>query len=104
MPTEELENELRRAFARAAADIHDPEQAGQRLLRRNYRPGHGHRRLAAGITAATAAGGLALGLGLTGTPGPGPGPGHGHDPHCGLHPRRASQRHGDADHQPERPP
>ena len=74
MPTEELENELRRAFARAAVDIHDPEQAGQRLLRRNYRPGHGRRRLTAGITAATAAGGLALGLGLTGTFGSAPAP------------------------------
>jgi hypothetical protein len=66
MPTEELENELRRVFARAAANIEAPEQARQRLLRRKYRPGHGHRRLAAGITAATAAAAVVLGLGLSG--------------------------------------
>ncbi|HUB42765.1 MAG TPA: hypothetical protein VMA72_28260 [Streptosporangiaceae bacterium] len=66
MPTEELENELRRAFARAAADIQDPQQARQRLLQRNYRPGRGHRRLAAGTTAATVAAAVVLGLGLSG--------------------------------------
>jgi hypothetical protein len=71
MPTEELENELRRALARAAADIPDPEQARQRLLQRNYRPGRGHRQLAAGITAATAAA-VVLGLGLTGAFGSAP--------------------------------
>lgn len=52
MPTEELENELRSVFSRAAADIKDPEKAGQRLLQRNYRPGRGHRQLTAAITAA----------------------------------------------------
>ncbi len=72
MPTEELENELRSAFARAAADIQNPEQAGQRLLQRNYRPGRGHRRLAAGISATAAAGAVVLGLGLTGTFGSAP--------------------------------
>jgi hypothetical protein len=66
MPTEELENELRRAFARAAADIPEPEQARRRLLQRDYRPGRGHRQLAAGITAATATAAVVLGLGLTG--------------------------------------
>jgi hypothetical protein len=66
MPTEELENELRRVFARAAADIQEPEQARQRLLRRQYRPGRGHRRLAAGITAASAGAAVVLGLGLSG--------------------------------------
>jgi hypothetical protein len=66
MPTEELENELRRAFARAAADIPEPEQARQRLLQRNHRPGRGHRQLVAGITAATATAAVVLGLGLTG--------------------------------------
>jgi hypothetical protein len=65
MPTQELENELRRAFARAA-DIPEPEQARQRLLQHNYRPGRGHRQLAAGITTATAAAAVVLGLGLTG--------------------------------------
>jgi hypothetical protein len=70
MPTEELENALRCALARAAADIQDPAQARQRLLQRDYRPGHGHRKLAAGITAATAAAGVVLGLGLTGALGP----------------------------------
>jgi hypothetical protein len=66
MPTEELENALRSTLARAAADIQDPAQARQRLLQRDYRPGHGHRKLAAGITATTAAAGVVLGLGLTG--------------------------------------
>jgi hypothetical protein len=66
MPTEELENALRSALARAAADIQDPEQARQRLLHRDYRPAGSHRQLAAGIIATTAAGGVALGLGLTG--------------------------------------
>ena len=77
MPTEELENELRRAFARAAADIPEPEQARQRLLQRNYRPGRGHRQLAAGIAVATAAAAVVLGLGLTGAFGPAPAPARG---------------------------
>jgi hypothetical protein len=72
MPTEELENELRRAFARAAADIPEPEQARRRLLQRDYRPGRGHRQLAAGITAATATAAVVLGLGLTGAFGSAP--------------------------------
>jgi hypothetical protein len=66
MPTEELEEALRSTLARAAADIQDPAQARERLLQRDYRPGHGHRKLAAVITAATAAAGVVLGLGLTG--------------------------------------
>jgi hypothetical protein len=70
MPTEELENALRSALARAAADIPDPAQARQRLLQRDYRPGRGHRKLGAGITATTAAAGVVLGLGLTGAFGP----------------------------------
>jgi hypothetical protein len=72
MPTEELEGELRRVFAQAAADIPDAEQARQRLLRRQYRPGRGHRQLVAGITAATAAASVVLGLGLTGAFGSAP--------------------------------
>jgi hypothetical protein len=72
MPTQELENELRRAFARAAAGIQDPEQARQRLLQRDYRPGRGHRQLAAGITAATAAAAAVAGLSLSGAFGPSP--------------------------------
>jgi hypothetical protein len=66
MPTEELENALRDALARAAAGIQHPEQARQRLLGHNYRPGCGRPQLAAGITAATAAATVMLGLGLTG--------------------------------------
>jgi hypothetical protein len=77
MPTEELENALRNALARAAADIQDPEQARQRLLRHDYRPGRGRRQLAAGITAATAAAAVVLGLGLTGAFGPAPARGTG---------------------------
>jgi len=70
MPTEELENALRSVLARAAADIQDPAQERQRLLHRDYRPGHGHRKLGAGIIATTAAAGVVLGLGLTGAFGP----------------------------------
>jgi hypothetical protein len=77
MLTEELEDELRRSFARAAADIADPEQARQRLLQRNYRPGRGHRQLTAGITAAMAAAAVVLGLGLTGAFGSAPARGTG---------------------------
>jgi hypothetical protein len=72
MPTEQLENALRSVFARAAADIPDPEQARQRLLRRNYRPGRGQRKVGAGITAATAAAAVVLGLGLSGAFGSAP--------------------------------
>lgn len=77
MPTEELEHELRRAFARAATDFQDPERAGQRLLQRNYRPGHDHRRLAAGIASAATVAALALGLGLGGVFGSAPARGTG---------------------------
>ncbi len=66
MLTEELENALRSVLAQAAADIQDPGQATQRLLRRDYRPGRGHRKLGAGITAATAAAAVVLGIGLAG--------------------------------------
>jgi hypothetical protein len=74
MPTEELEHELRRAFAKAAAGYQHPELARQRLLQRNYRPGSGSRRLAAGLTAGAAAGAVVLGLGLSGTFGSAPAP------------------------------
>jgi hypothetical protein len=77
MPTEELENALRTVLARAAADIQDPEQARQRLLRHEYRPGRGHRRLAAGIAAATSAAAVVLGLGLAGAFGSAPARGTG---------------------------
>jgi hypothetical protein len=77
MPTEELENALRTALARAAADIQDPEQARQRLLQRNYRPGRGRRQLTASITAATAAAAVVLGLGLSGAFGSAPARGTG---------------------------
>ena len=66
MPTDELEHELRRAFASAAAGYQHPDQARQRLLQHNYRPDRGHRQLTAGITAAAAAGSVVLGLGLSG--------------------------------------
>jgi hypothetical protein len=77
MPTEELENALRSALARAAADIQDAEQERQRLLQRNYRPGRGHRKLAAGITGATAAAAAVLILGLSGVFGSAPAGGTG---------------------------
>jgi hypothetical protein len=66
MITDELENELRRTFARADAEITVPDQARQRLLRPDYHPGRRNRWLAAGITAAAASLVLVLGLGLSG--------------------------------------
>ena len=67
MPTDELEHELRRAIASAAAGYQHPEQAKQRLLQRDYRPGSGRRRLTAGAAVAgSVALGLGLGLGLSG--------------------------------------
>jgi hypothetical protein len=77
MPTEQLENALRTALARAAADIADPEQARERLLRRDYRPGRGHRRLGAGLTAAAGAAAVTVGLGLSGILGSAPANGTG---------------------------
>jgi hypothetical protein len=77
MPTDELEHELRRAFASAAAGYQHPEQAQQRLLQRNYRPSRGHRRLTAGIAAAAAAGSVVIGLGLSGALGSSPARGPG---------------------------
>jgi hypothetical protein len=77
MPTEELENALRSALTRAAADIPDAEQARQRLMQRNYRPRGGRRKLAAGIAATTAAAAVVLGLGLSGVVGPAPARGTG---------------------------
>jgi hypothetical protein len=75
MPTEELEHELRRAFARAAAGYQHPELARQRILQRNYRPGSGGRRIATGLTAVAAAGAVVLGLGLSGALSSAAGPG-----------------------------
>lgn len=66
MPTPDLENELRSAFTAAAADFGDPQHARRRLTQRNYHPGSGRRRLAAGITAAAASAAVVLGLGLSG--------------------------------------
>ncbi len=67
MLTEELENGLRSALARAAADMPDTEQARERLLHGNYQPGRGRSQLAAGTTAAAAGAAVVLGLSLTGT-------------------------------------
>jgi hypothetical protein len=64
MPTDELEHELRRAFAKADAGYQHPELARQRLLQHNYRSGSGPRRLAAGLISVAAAGAVVLGLGL----------------------------------------
>lgn len=71
MPAEELEQELRRVFARAVAGYH-PDLARRRLLQRNYQPGSGPRRLAAGLTVVGAAGAVVLGLGLSGALGSAP--------------------------------
>lgn len=72
MPTPDLENELRSAFTRAAADFQEPQHARHRLTQRNYHPGSGHRRLATGITAATASAAVVLGLSLSGAFGSSP--------------------------------
>jgi hypothetical protein len=72
MITSELENELRRTFALADAQITVPGPARQRLLGRDYHPRRRNRRLAAGITAAAAAAALVLILGLSGAIGSAP--------------------------------
>lgn len=66
MPTDELEDELRRTLARTAAGFESLDQARQRLLQRDYHPGRGDRRLAAGIAVGAAGLAAVLGLGLTG--------------------------------------
>lgn len=65
MITDELEHELRGAFARAGARIEVPEQARQRLLQRDYHPRTAGRRLAARITAVAGVGTVAVGAALT---------------------------------------
>lgn len=72
MPTPDLENELRSAFTRAAADFQDPQQARHRLTQRNYHPASGHRLLATTITVAAASAAVVLGLGLSGAVGSSP--------------------------------
>jgi hypothetical protein len=52
MITDELENELRSAFARAGADISVPPQVRQRLLQREYRPARFSRWLGASLATA----------------------------------------------------
>jgi hypothetical protein len=71
MITDELENELRRTFARAGAESAIPGQARERLIRHDYRPGRRNRRIAAAITAAAAAA-VVLGAGLSAAIGSGP--------------------------------
>jgi hypothetical protein len=66
MITDELEIELRKTFARAGAESAIPDQARERLLQHDYRPGRGNRRLSASITTAAAAAALVLGLSLSG--------------------------------------
>ena len=82
MSTDQLEDELRSAFTRAAAQITVPEQARHRLLQRDYHPrsrSRRHHRLAE-LSLAGVAASAVLALGLAGvfgsasrTPAPGPG-------------------------------
>jgi hypothetical protein len=66
MVTDGMEDELRGAFVKAAAEFQNPEQARQRLLQRDYHPRRVSRRGAAGITAAVAGGALVLSLAVAG--------------------------------------
>jgi hypothetical protein len=66
MPTDELENELRRTLARTAADFASLDQARERLLQRDYHPSMWNLRLAAGIIAGAAGAALVIGLGVAG--------------------------------------
>jgi len=66
MPTDELEDELRRTLARTAADFESLDQARQRLLQRDYHPRLGNLRLATGIIAGAAGVALVVGLGVSG--------------------------------------
>jgi hypothetical protein len=68
MPIEELEHQLRSAFAKAAAAYEHPELARQRLLKRNYRPGRHPKRLAAGTAAVAAASATAVALTIGSAP------------------------------------
>lgn len=70
MPTDQLENELRRTLARTAADFESLDQARQRLLQRDYHPRLGNLRLATGVIAGAAGAALVVGLGVTGVFGP----------------------------------
>jgi hypothetical protein len=73
MSTDQLEDELRGAFTRAATQITVPEQAHHRLLQRDYHPrsrSQRHRRLA-GLSVAGVAASAILALGLAGTFGSG---------------------------------
>jgi hypothetical protein len=72
MPTTDLENELRSAFTRAAADLQDQQQARHRLTQRDYHPARGHRRLATAITAIAASAAVVIGLTLSGAFGSSP--------------------------------
>ncbi len=72
MITDELENELRKIFARAGAESAIPDQARERLLQHDYLPGRRNRRLIVSITAAAAAAALVLGLNLSGVFGSAP--------------------------------
>jgi hypothetical protein len=67
--TDEVERELRSAFARAAADFESPEQARQRLLQRDYHPKAVNRALAAGLAAAAVAVTAAIAVPLAAGPG-----------------------------------
>jgi hypothetical protein len=69
MRTDELENELPRILARAAAGFEDLDQARQRLLQRDYHPRLRNRRLGARIIAGAAGAALVIGLGVSGVVG-----------------------------------
>jgi hypothetical protein len=58
MPTEDLENELRGAFAKTAAELPHSEQARQRLLQRDYRPASRRRRSIVGLSVGVSVAGV----------------------------------------------
>lgn len=73
MSTDQLEDELRGAFARTAAQITVPEQAHHRLLQRDYHPRSRRNRRLAGLSVAGVAASAVVALGLTGILGSGSG-------------------------------
>lgn len=70
MMTDQLEKELRGAFARHAPDQGTPEAVRTRLVQRDYHPRTANRGLVAGLATAAVAAGIAIPLAVAGTQAP----------------------------------